>query len=37
MNDEGCLEAHRLYGGPEQIYLATWRKGITLLQIAQAP
>jgi hypothetical protein len=37
MDDQGCPKAHRLYGGLEQIYLATWGTGATLLQIAQAP
>jgi hypothetical protein len=33
-DDQGYPEAHTLYGGPKQIYLATWRMR-PLLQIAQ--
>jgi hypothetical protein len=36
-NDQGRPESHRLYGSFESIHLLTWRKGTTLLQIAQAP
>jgi hypothetical protein len=32
-----CAEAHLVHGGPEQIYLETWRTGATLLETTQAP
>jgi hypothetical protein len=35
-DDQGYLEAHWLHGSFELIYLPTWRKGTTLLQVSQA-
>jgi hypothetical protein len=34
---QGCLEANRVHGDPEQIHLEAWRMGTTLLQTTQAP
>jgi hypothetical protein len=36
-DDQGRPEAHWLHGSFEPIHLPTWRKGTTLLQVAQAP